>query len=149
METLTTSQQDTFGPAFLARIESISKGYFTVENTETGEHRTFRIRKQSSDAIWCPNAQIVGLLCGPENTNDYENFAFINQSGIHVWSRLRGVGHWQGYRNLLWSLLTEGTASRFRVKYRIAESTRCFICGRELTTPESIDTGIGPVCSGR
>jgi len=29
------------------------------------------------------------------------------------------------------------------------ESGRCMVCGRELTNPESIEAGIGPVCAGK
>lgn len=28
-------------------------------------------------------------------------------------------------------------------------SGRCCSCGRELTDPESIDAGIGPICAGK
>lgn len=28
-------------------------------------------------------------------------------------------------------------------------SGRCMVCGRELTNPESIEAGIGPVCAGK
>ena len=31
----------------------------------------------------------------------------------------------------------------------IEHSDVCCMCGRELTDPESLDTGIGPVCGGR
>jgi hypothetical protein len=33
--------------------------------------------------------------------------------------------------------------------YQIDESRVCRRCGRALTTPESIDSGIGPVCDGK
>lgn len=29
------------------------------------------------------------------------------------------------------------------------ESGNCWVCGRQLTTLESIEAGIGPVCAGR
>ena len=32
---------------------------------------------------------------------------------------------------------------------RCLHEGRCACCGRKLTVPESIDTGIGPVCAGR
>ena len=33
--------------------------------------------------------------------------------------------------------------------YTIRHNGRCFVCGRELTDPNSIATGIGPICATR
>jgi len=144
-----TSQLNTLGPEF--NVEAIRLGYFTIENTATGEHRTFRVRKQNETARFQPGAQIVGLLTGTDNEGDYTGFAFINRTGVHVWTRLaRKSADWAKYGKALFSFLTLGNTSPYIAKgYTIRHSERCFMCGRTLTTPESIDAGIGPVCAGR
>jgi hypothetical protein len=33
--------------------------------------------------------------------------------------------------------------------FRIMHDGHCSVCGRKLTTPESLDSGIGPVCAAK
>jgi len=145
---MTTHHTDTFGPDF--DIEAVHNGYFTVENTNTGEWRTFRIRKHGENDRFPTNSQTLQLLVGPENTTCYKKFAFINRRGAYSFKCLRLQDpKWQAMCDLVHSLITEGINSRYYTKlgYVIRHSNRCFVCGRTLTTPESIDTGIGPVCA--
>ena len=144
------SQFDIFGSDF--NLEAVNNGYFTIENTKTGEWRTFRIQKQKEHNRLPTGAQVLSLLVGPENTTQYRAFAFINTRGAFSFKKLREKsGVWQAYCNLVHSLLTEGAQSRYYTerKYVIRQSERCFMCGRMLTTPESIEMGIGPVCANR
>ena len=71
-----TTQLQTLGKDF--NLEAIRLGYFTIENTATGEHRTFRVQKQAKDAGFAPNAQVVGMLTGTDNENSYTRFHFSN-----------------------------------------------------------------------
>jgi hypothetical protein len=143
------TQIKTLGPQF--NVEKINLGYFTIVNRESGEHRTFRVRKQASEAAFAPNTQIVGLLVGGNNEGDYKQFGFINRYGVHVWGRLaRQSKVWKQYGKALFSFLTLGDESPYIEKgYTLMASNRCFVCGRTLTTPESVQSGIGPVCAER
>ena len=136
-------------------------GCFTIKRIETGEHRTFRIRTQSADAKFAPGKRIVSLLTGPSNENDYQGFGFVADWGIQVWQRHRSDKGkprtpWEWYADMLISMLREydggdvvtGATYRDR-RYEIRYEKRCRVCNRTLTTPESIDAGIGPICAGR
>ena len=132
------------------RIAKVFNGIYTVQNTESKEHRTFRIRTQSEDATFAPNKRDVSLLVGPDNTSNYKGFAFIDDNGIHVWRKYHGQGKrsphdW--YADMLWKLLT-GQVMEY-AKYTVLIEGHCIKCNRLLTEPESIRTGIGPVCAGR
>ena len=142
-------QMSSFGPEF--KIESIRLGYFTIVNTQTGGYRTFRIRRQDDSSPFCPGKHIVGLLNGPDNEGHYKSFAFIDDEGANAWRRLSATGpEWGQYSRALFSLIKEGELSPYYAKgYKIKHSEKCFICGRTLTSPESIETGIGPICAGR
>ena len=129
-------------------------GTYTIENTESGEHRTFRVRTQKDDARFAPGRRIIGLLTGPDNNHSYTNFGFVNDDGIVVWMKKRGTDSWsayQWYAFMLWDLaVNNGTELRKRGKaYTLLIEKHCRICNRKLTTPESIRSGIGPVCAGR
>lgn len=140
-------QMETFGPNF--DIKKINKGYFTIENIHTGEYRTFRIHKPRKSSFQ-KGTQIVSLFTGSNNESSYTAFGFLNTDGIHIWSRFTNDIAWSQYGKALFSLLTLGNDSPYVTKgYRFRESEKCFVCGKTLTTPESIDTGIGPICAER
>ena len=119
-------------------------GLFTVRSIATGEHRTFRVRSQPVEAKFAPGKRVVSVLTGPDNTADYTQFGFVTDQGIQVWERKRG-GKFEEYARMLEKLpqhLADG-------KVEVHVSCRCRVCNRTLTTPESVRSGIGPVCEGR
>lgn len=130
----------------------IHNGLFTIRNKETGNHRTFRIRTQPKDSKFAPGERIIGLLIGPENTRDYKGFGFVNDDGIRVWHSRKGTpakpSEFETFAQLVWLLATE-EKSPLHHRYEVMVSKRCLCCNRELTTPESLISGIGPVCAGR
>ena len=133
----------------------IPNGRFTIVNRQTGEHRTFRIETQPADAAFAPGKRVLGLLTGPENEADYEGFGFVDDDGIRVWAKKREAppGHHSAFEvmaAMLWSLAVENVYSPWAARgYALLEEGRCVRCGRVLTEPESLRTGIGPVCAGR
>jgi len=84
-------------------------GRYTVESTETGEHRTFWVRTQPADAEFAPGKRVVSLLTGSQNDDPscYTNFGFVDDAGIHVFPSKRCGGeycktrHWEDYAYLL------------------------------------------------
>lgn len=119
-------------------------GIITVENTNRGTHRTFRIKTQPDDARFAPGERILSLLTGPDNTSDYTQIGFVKSDGrVILWRRFR-TDHYEKLVSVLrrpdyWR--ERGMAYEFE--------GRCRKCNRALTTPESLRSGIGPVCEGR
>lgn len=121
-------------------------GTITVTNTATGDHRTFAIRTQPNDARFAPGKRIVSLFVGRDNDNpfDYNGFGFVNDDGtIRVWRKKSG-GVFDTYARML--AAPESFMAR-GVEYVFAGT--CRVCNRTLTNPESIASGIGPVCAER
>jgi len=126
-------------------ISTIHDGYYTVKINH--EHRTFRVQTQAPGASFAPGKQVIGFLRGSDNVADYVNFAFIDDGRLVVWKRFQ-----QGYHLTI-------EAARFLVEDRSIQeaagkvyaqaSGNCYICNRLLTTPESIEAGIGPTCASR
>lgn len=120
-------------------------GRFTVKNPKTGEHRTFRVRTQSKDAQFAPNERVVSMLIGSCNETAYKGFGFVKDGGkIAVWKKCRG-GQYDKLARMLERLPEFEAAGMVEVH----AETRCRKCNRALTTPESVTSGIGPVCGGR
>ena len=129
-------------------LSAIHNGTYTIRNKTTGEHRTLKIHTQAPDARFAPGARIVSLLTGSSNEKDYTGFGFLSDDGIRIWKRYRGNGHrtaHEWYAKMLWDFLANH-GQEFGDRYDCLCERRCRICNRKLTTPESIELGIGPVC---
>lgn len=121
-------------------------GIITVENTNRGTHRTFRIKTQKDDDSFAPGERILSLLTGPDNTNDYMQIGFVktNKSGrayVILWRRHRN----DTMQALVKVLLNTDHYRKLGVRYH--HEGRCIKCNRCLTTPESVRNGIGPKCA--
>jgi hypothetical protein len=117
----------------------------TLVSPRTGEHRTFKIATARGGTL--EGKRIVSLLTGPDNGGDYQGFAFVSDGAIRVWSRFRGQGERSIYERYADLLARPEFWAAKGVAYLAA--LRCRRCGRPLTHPESIESGIGPVCAGR
>jgi len=139
-------------PVTVAVPATIShNGEFTIASPKGG-HRTFRIKTVKHGSL--KGKRILALLNGPDNTTSYVGFAFVNKTatGFDVWNRYKknpfSTGtDWEFYATMLAEMILKGDESIFVAKgYRLLSSTRCRVCNRLLTHPNSIDSGIGPEC---
>lgn len=130
--------------------EWLANGFYTL-TFPSGEHRTFRVRTERTGMH--RGKRTLALLIGPDNTDEYESFAFIaaDGSGFDVWKRFRGPadGSRPTKHEQHAAILFDLASGRKLDGYEILVSRRCFRCNRPLTTPESIRTGYGPECSAR
>lgn len=119
-------------------------GEITIRNTETGNHRTFKIRTQKQDANFRPGERILYLLIGPDNTKNYKGFAFIEPDGrISVWRKYASDSVFQKFADMV------ANPQKYQPRAEYLYSGACRICNRKLTNPESIKSGIGPECARR
>lgn len=124
---------------------STHNGKVTIENPETGNHRTFSISTVQNKQSGLYGKRIVALLTGPNNEDDYTGFGFVTPQGdIKIWRKKSGNKIWHTYRDML---LNSSKWIEKGVRYHV--EGRCRVCNRTLTVPESIESGIGPVCAKR
>lgn len=120
-------------------------GEITIHNPKTGQHRTFKITTRPKTAKFAPGKRVVAILDGPDNESSYTPFGFVQPSGVvTVWRKKRG-GNFDVYARML--AAPEAYEEKHGVEFMFA--TRCRMCNRKLTTPRSIEIGIGPICEGR
>lgn len=87
-------------------------------------------------------------LNGPENTRNYRNFAYARPG--QALTMKRGFDPDSLIAKALAALLTADPEAQHAMGVTWArESGNCYVCSRTLTTPESIEAGIGPVCAGK
>jgi hypothetical protein len=124
------------------------KATFTVQNNQTGEHRTYKIRKPEPTAQWPNPAWFIKQMTGTDNESHYSYIGKIDpQTGAVTLTRA--------------SKFSEGSpvvkAARWVVSHvilglqvpdqiDIRHAGKCGRCGRTLTTPESLTRGVGPEC---
>lgn len=120
---------------------TVHDGRLTITNPATGNHRTFEIRTVQKGNL--EGKRILSLLTGSNNTADYQGFAFVDEFGVKLWNRFNnGDSSWKTFASMIESprkWVERG------LQYQI-EAT-CRRCGRVLTHPESIKTGLGPICA--
>lgn len=143
---MTTATQETFdfappGPDFDVCTHNAC---ITIHNPNTGNHRTFKIRTQKEDADFAPGKRIIYLLTGADRS-DYRNwksFGFVYEdNGVAVWHKHVGTVY-ATYADML--NRREVYERSHNVEYMV--EARCRICNRPLTEPESISSGVGPIC---
>lgn len=123
-------------------------GYYTV--VEGAKHWTIRLRDDFRKDH--ENSQVAGILVGPDNTSSYANFAFVENGRISYWHKAKGwnlgpftIG--QAWKDALEFLLRVDAPQREYFQQMYAKvSGNCYVCGRLLTDPLSIELGIGPIC---
>lgn len=135
------SQFDSsFGPPKPALESVIPNGLFTIVFPD-GSHRTLKIHTKRQTAKFAPGRRLLSILVGPDNTSDFEAVAWVGEDGIRPFSG-RG-GKIAEYGNILWNWLVNGDKPD---GYEILESRRCLVCGRTLSTPLSLERGVGDEC---
>lgn len=115
-------------------------GKLTITNPATSGHRTFGIRSIRNGNL--QGKRIVELLTGPDNTSDYRAFGFVDDDGkVTVFKKHRGTD-FEKMANIL------NNSDRFQESHGLIYqfAVKCRRCNRDLTDPESITLGIGPVC---
>lgn len=161
-----TDEQGPFVPApsnlrtAQAALKFILGGnaYFTVRSLKTGTRYTFRVSiapKKEGACSWC-HSQVckctrpyfVSFLSGPENTVDYTYLGWIKNYQFDVTrksERFKDSTVFKAFRYIFEHLVRRELPPQTKIWHE----GRCGVCGRPLTVPESIESGIGPVCAGK
>lgn len=132
---------------------------FTLRSVVTDKTLTFRVRraKDDSSSFWrslttCESAvragtfagcYFVDLLTGPDNTNDYTYIGVINRQGAYRPNTQRINTNAYAVFDWFYTRLRDGKPTP---NCECFHEGRCGKCGRVLTVPESIESGLGPIC---
>jgi len=113
----------------------------TLESLKTGAHFTYKVsKKEGADFFF------VSVLSGPDNTSDYSYIGCLPAGRRFVPKKGRTPPPSAKGFDFFWRALTTG---RVPSTLAVWHEGRCGRCSRKLTVPESIESGIGPVCAGR
>lgn len=129
----------------LKSIEFIGAGnaVFTVANPD-GVHYTFKVRQPAAD-----KPHFVSLLTGPENTRDYTYIGVYDplRFTLRITKKSKMTDASLPVNVFRWAVAVLSKQAELPAGYTIQHEGKCCRCGRTLTTPESLDTGVGPECA--
>lgn len=116
--------------------------HITMYNSETGQHRTIRIRTET----WADKSEhrVAALL---HSGDDWRSFGFVkvnqqNEAFIVPWKKYRGTK----FEVFAKMISRPSDFEKRGIEYLL--EGRCRRCNRVLTHPDSIKSGIGPICKG-
>jgi hypothetical protein len=125
------------------------KAIFTIHN-DKGDHYTYRVQAKKDRNDKTKKIYFVGLLTGPNNTRDYTYIGMLNADTFKAFptAKSKFAKDSMAFKVLNWGLLVinQNAHQNLPPNYGIKHEGRCCRCARKLTTPESIDSGIGPEC---
>ena len=141
------------------------KAVFSIRSVKTGMRLTYKVIAKKEDLVALQKcaadgvptseafvAYFVNLLRGQDNTRDYSYLGVLRKPGnFFITPASRITRHPTSYKALVWFLdamrndrdVLNGKPLEFW------HNGHCGVCGRLLTVPSSVMSGIGPVCDGR
>jgi len=114
---------------------------FTIENSLTGNHFTFKINKLEEKEIF-----FVKVLTGSNNETDYQFFGTIFEKKTFRFSKKSKIGETaQSVKSFVW-FFDKLKTNTLPACINFYHEGLCGRCGRKLTTPDSVSIGFGPEC---
>ena len=124
----------------IRRFILAGRALFTLANELTGNRQTFKVRRPSEKHPHFVSARVGAEYQYLGTIFDSSKFRLTRKSPPDTDRSVRAF-------NWLWVRLGRGIAPEEPMRFY--HEGRCCVCGRELTDPESIAAGIGPVCAGK
>lgn len=119
---------------------------FTVTNPE-GKYYTFKITTPKSSSDSRPT-YFIKVLTGADNENSYTYLGMLINNNVHLTRASKYTKDSTIYKVANWAVHGILSGGTLPAGYRIDHAGTCGRCGRKLTTPKSIELGLGPVCAG-
>lgn len=116
----------------------------TLQSGKSGNHYTYKITKHKDN----DNLFFVKLLHGPDNEEDYQ-YIGCYYSDTEYFNPCKT---WKERLSFTWPPALRAIKYFFEKIDCVPDNLivyhegRCGRCGRKLTTPESIERGLGPEC---
>lgn len=114
-------------------------------------HYTYRVQKVEANDRW-PEAWFVKTLTGPDNESSYTYLGKLDPFTSEVKLTAKSCDGPDAFRyrilnRVLARVWCDDHAAYEEAGYKLHHEGRCGRCGRKLTVPESVESGIGPECA--
>jgi hypothetical protein len=119
----------------------------TLVSKKTGTRFTFEVNLKRAQDGAPASPHFVKVLTGPQNTRDYDFLGSIFDRSAYRHGRKAKIGPDAPSTKAFAWVFDRLVKGQLPEQVEIWHEGRCGRCGRPLTTPESIASGIGPVCA--
>ena len=120
------------------------------QQKETLHHVTFKVERVEANENYA-ESYFVKMLTGPDNTKNYTYIGRLDvkrgQVNTTAKSKIPETSRRFRLLNRILALTWRGDYSYEDHGFTTHHEGKCGKCGRKLTVPESIETGIGPKCA--
>ena len=120
------------------------RSVFTLENSETGNYLTFKVKQIKKNYKEVPGQFAIECKTLGDKAHGYKFLGFVDLNERKFKKRYWDA-NFVGFKTWVWLLKNLERLEDF-TKLAIYHEGRCCKCGMPLTVPESIDSGIGPDC---
>lgn len=123
---------------------------FTIDTPDNG-HRTYKVEHVEATERWA-ESYFVKLLTGSDNESDYSYIGkldtFTGQVTTTTKSKIAQDSYAMRLLNrILARIWSDDHEAYTKHGFAVHHEGTCGRCGRKLTVPSSIESGIGPECS--
>lgn len=134
------------------------RAIFTVDlpagHSSGRPHVTYRVTTPPDGAPNSGEIYFVSVLSGPDNEADYAYLGVLDPKtgSIRRTAKSRLAPDDFRFRlavRVFLNILADNTQALTDAGWKLHHEGRCGRCGRLLTVPESIETGIGPECAAK
>ena len=116
---------------------------FTIRSAKTGTRFTYKLRQPEAGKPF-----FASVLAGQNNETDYDYIGFVPAATRDALvAGAKGKPNAPSFKALAWTISQIATKARIPEHLELFHEGRCCACGRKLTTPESVLSGIGPECA--
>ena len=144
---MTTTQHTEIETSSRLAYVTAGKATVTLQSNATGTRFTYRVespRGELDAAI-----RFVRVLTGSDNEADYSYLGTMHRQADGAWVYRHGrksrIGADAPSAKAFAWFARNADSDRVAVHH----AGRCGRCNRVLTVPESLHTGLGPICAGR
>lgn len=132
----------------VARFIYAGNALFTIVSRKTDTRFTFKVAAARGERDKS-TVRFVKVLNGLDNTSSYLYLGYVktNQPGV-MFAGNKGHPGAESFKALAWSI-NKIVAGKMPDGLEFYHSGKCGCCGRTLTVPESIKSGLGPICAGK
>lgn len=126
--------------------EDDTRFIFTIKSPK--KHFTFKLTTKVTNG---KKTIFVSVLTGGNNIKDYSYMGILSKNGqgapiIIATNKTKVHPTTQSGKSLLW-VITKLWKRELPAGYAIYNEGRCRVCCARLTSPESIELGVGPSCA--
>lgn len=125
------------------------RAVFTIVSKKTGQRFTYKVdrsAKEKNEGRTDIGFRFVKMLTGPDNTASYSYIGMIRGGNFEHGRKSKIAYDAPGVVALNWVLQWLARGELHEDKLEIWHEGRCGKCGKRLTVPASISTGLGPEC---